>query len=1052
MTENEFNYWAFLSYSPQDNREQRPGATKAGHLRWADRLREALKSFPIPAELTNQINSRGEIIPGRIDTVYQPAPPPAEGTPLSEEARGALEQSRCLIVICSPRSARSPQVNETVRHFKQLGRGNRILPIVIAGEPNASDGAKPDAAPDAECFVPALLHPVLPDGSLDTTRRDSRYFFADARYGAERNEVSTNTELLAETELAIATIHLISGVLGVGFYGLWQREQKRRFVGFAEAQQHVREVQSQFEFARDQAQSAQAQLQALQAQTRETLSQLEAARHEVREAQNKLLANQNLPLDVHTQIREAQDKALDAQQQAQAMHNQLEALQAQARATQEQLETARQQVQTAEQKSLEAQQQSRIAQAQVEQARQQARDTQQQLESARQQVRAAPEQTLAVQPPTTEGQSQVQELQNQLLAAQEQTLAAQTQIEAAVSRAQAAEANRSAAQTHAAEARQQVQEFQDQIRAAQGKISESQQQAKTAQDQLQEIQSQTRDVQAQIQAAQKQIAEAKNQTRLAQAELSITQEKVRASQRLSKVFAVLAVLAALAAGVVLSHRKTSNPEVAKTSSTEVFQFGATTNQLDSEQIRLALQQTRDSDSLAAYIPKEKLGETFDLAATILTDPQRSRLQNQLLDTWVKTDVVAAFDWGRQLTNADTRQFALAKIIPAMAADSATNALVAFEWLQNPTNSAALPPGKLREVALTGLFRNWAAQDLEQAAAASEQLPADTTRPTVAAVVLSQRIQSDPAAAVSVVTNLPAGDDRKLRIAELGRSWAATDATNALAWAESLPVESDRALAVRFVVERWLETDWATATNWVAGLPEDAKIAKLLQLAESWAQKDARSLADHAFALPGGEVQTQLLTEACRALATNDFGATATLLQQLTNNAALRRQILEQTAGRTIASQLEPAAEFISGMPADEDQAAVIKGLIPNWESIAPEAALNWLRAFPETNAQPAQVEFVLNSWAQREPAAVAQWLAKQPTNSVNEAMFTAFLAGAVVRYPEFAAQWTQAVADAASRQKFQVQIAQQWLKHAASAAQKWIETLELPADIKKTLQ
>lgn len=1066
MSENEFKHWAFLSYSQQDNCEQRPGDSEVRRLVWAERLREALKSFPIPAEFVGQPNSRGEIIPDRIDAVYQAAPTADAAGDLSEADRLALEQSRCLIVICSPRSAQSALVNETVRRFKQLGRGNRILPLVIAGEPNASEGPKPGFSPDAECFVPALRHPVAADGTLILAQREGGYFFADARFGADRKEVSTDTELLAETELAIAKIHLISGVLGVGFYGLWQREQKRRFVGFAEAQQQVREVQSQFEFARDQAQSAQAQLQALQAQARETLSQLEAARLEARAAQDRLLTNQNVPLDLQAQIRAAQDQALDAQNRSQAMQNQIEALQAQARASQEQLEAARQQVQSTEQKSLEAQQQARIAQAQVEQARHQARETQQQLDAAGQQLRAAQQQALAVQTPSAEVEPQAQELQNQLRAAQEETRAAQAQVEAALSRAQAAEATLATAQAQAHAAQQQVLELQSQVRAAQAQldearherreaqhqITEAQQQAKAAQDEVLRIRNQTREVQARIDDAQKQVADAKNESRGVRDELSATQQKVRTSQRLTKVFAVLAVLAALAAGVIWSQHNASKSELAKRDASDAALSGVATNQLDSKQIRQALARTRGLDLFVNRIPAEKISETLNLAATILTEQQYGQFQDELLAVWTKTNAPAAFEWSRQLTNESHRAAVLAKTIPAMAADSATNALVAFEWLQNPTNAAALPPGKLREVALTGLFRNWAAQDLDLAASASGQLPSDATRQTVAAVILSQRIQRDPAAAASVVTHLPTGDQRKLRIAELGRSWAATDATNALAWAESLPVESDRSLAVRFVVERWLETDLAAATNWVAGLPEETKNTKLLQLAESWAQQDARGLADHAFALPDGDVQTQLLTEACRALATNDFSATATLLQRLTNNPALRYQLLEQAAGRTIASQLATTAEFIAGMPMDEDQAAAIKGLIPKWQSIAPETALNWLRAFPETNAQPAQVEFVLNSWAEREPAAVAQWLANQPSDSTTDAMFAAFLDGAVVRYPEFAAQWTQAVPDEAQRQKFQVQVAKAWLQRDAIAAPKWIETLELPAAIKQTLK
>ena len=150
-----------------------------------------------------------------------------------------------------------------------------------------------------------------------------------------------------------------------------------------------------------------------------------------------------------------------------------------------------------------------------------------------------------------------------------------------------------------------------------------------------------REAEEQTRSARSEAEEARTQARETQAQLSQAQDKVRAAQRLAKVLAVFAVLAALAAGVVLSQRKSVSPDLAKTSTEPVLQSALSTNQLDSEQIRLALQEARDLDSLAARVPQEKISETLNLAATILADPQRSRFQEQLLDVWVKTDAPAA---------------------------------------------------------------------------------------------------------------------------------------------------------------------------------------------------------------------------------------------------------------------------------------------------------------------------------------------------------------------------------------------------------------------------
>lgn len=855
MTEIEFKHWAFVCFSPQDNAEQHPDAPGVAHLRWGDWLLNELKNFTTPADFAGHLNARGENVPERISLVANGESELAEGANLGAGARADLEHSRYLIVICSPRSARSRAVDETVRCFKQLGRGNRILPIVIAGEPHARQASQPGLFFDDECFSPAMRHPVLPDGTVDANRIERGYIFADARHGDDRREILAKDFQAAEAGLERAKIQLIAGLIGVGFNGLWQREQKRRFAGFAETQGQLQLAWEQTRTAQQDVAATQKIVAELQARVRaaegkaeEAEKQLEAARGEVRDAQKKVLDAQHLPADAKRQIEEAQAKALEAQQQVQQLRNQM-----------------------------------RAAENQLEQARQQAQD-------------------------------------------------------------------------------------------AERKLSEAQSQAAASQNQVQEIQSQTRDVQGQIQLAQAKIRDAEEQARAARSDLAIARQqsheaqsqlqaerdKTNAARRLTKVFAVLAVLAALAAGVVWSQRKPVAPEVAKTP--ESPRWDTMTNQLDSDQIRLALQQGTNLDLLAVRIPGEKISETLNLAATILNDPQRSQFQGQLLDAWANTNLAAAFDWSRQLTNNESRQFALGKIFPMLATDNPTNALAALDSLQDQTKSASLVSAGWRDAMLADVFGKWAAKDPE---------------------------------AVSVAaTNLPPGDFRQRIIADLGQRWGASNATNALAWAEALPVESDRTVAVNQIVGSW--------------------------------------------------------AKAALAAATNDFVITVESLPPFTNNVPLRRQLLEQVARDSGLLHLDATAQSIAAMPAGDDQQAAIVGLLSVWPEKIP--TLNWLRAFPETNSQPQHIQSVLKSWAESEPAAVVQWLTNQPAASVSEEMSAAFVDGAVVKYPEFAAQWTQSVTDEAQRQKFQVQVATQWLKNDAVAAQKWIDSLELPAEIKQSLK
>ena len=434
MADIEHKYYAFLSCSPEDNREAQADSPVAGRRDWSNWLEAALKTYVIPPELVGQINGRGEIIPERIASVFRDESELPEAGGLSAEVRRALEQSNCLIVICSPRTAQSRQVNEVVSYFKQLGRGHQILPFVIAGTPNASHGQQSGAVGADECYVPALRHPVKPDGTVDTARLASKHAFVDARYGAEKREVLAQDHRSAAAELERAKIQLIALLLGVGFDLLWARQQKFHFLELMEAQEKARETLNQ---------------------VAEVRQQLHEAQHQTREIQRQALEQQNLPRAVQEQIQEAQTQAVTAQQQARVAQEQLQELQNKVRETQAQLEEARSRALIAESKVVEAQQA--------------ARESQSQLEATRHQVRAAQVQALEVQTQTQAEQAQA--VQQQILIAQREAQSAQSQLEEARQQAQDAQNKLSVAQG-------QAQEFQNQALATQSQLAEARQQVR----------------------------------------------------------------------------------------------------------------------------------------------------------------------------------------------------------------------------------------------------------------------------------------------------------------------------------------------------------------------------------------------------------------------------------------------------------------------------------------------------------------------------------------------------------------------------------------------
>jgi WD40 repeat protein len=212
----EFKYWAFISYSHQDNRT-------SGNA-WGDWLHDPIETFKVPPELTGTVGRYGELIPGRLFPAFQDEKELPTNADLGTAIQAALKQSRYLVVICSPRSAKSVYVNQEVLEFKRLGRTNRILAIIIDGEPNASERAK-GFDPALECFPEGLRHPLKPDGTLDLSLR-AEPIAADVRAsgGVEASLKDKSQQQTLERE----KLRVMAGLLGIGFDDLVQRDKERQ--------------------------------------------------------------------------------------------------------------------------------------------------------------------------------------------------------------------------------------------------------------------------------------------------------------------------------------------------------------------------------------------------------------------------------------------------------------------------------------------------------------------------------------------------------------------------------------------------------------------------------------------------------------------------------------------------------------------------------------------------------------------------------------------------------------------------------------------------------
>ena len=197
---NSFKYWAFISYSHVDKR-------------WGDWLHRALETYRVPKRLVGTISPLDGRLPARVFPIFRDREELPVSASLPDNINYALEQSRYLIVICSPRSAASRWVNEEIKTFKRLGREDRVLALIVDGEPNATaQDDKPGFRGEDECFPQALRWRWGNNGELSNERTEP--VAADARpdKDGKRN----------------AKLKLLAGLLQVNYDQLRQREHERR--------------------------------------------------------------------------------------------------------------------------------------------------------------------------------------------------------------------------------------------------------------------------------------------------------------------------------------------------------------------------------------------------------------------------------------------------------------------------------------------------------------------------------------------------------------------------------------------------------------------------------------------------------------------------------------------------------------------------------------------------------------------------------------------------------------------------------------------------------
>lgn len=176
---------AFISYSSRD----------AASAKW---LHRAIESYRVPKPVTEKLRSEGR--DAKLYPIFRDREEFAASHDLTGAIASALDRSEFLIVVCSPHSAKSRWVNEEIRRFRNSGREQNVLTVIVGGDPLAG------ADSDQNCFPPALAEKT--PAPVETHQKVT--LAADARPEGDGRDS--------------ARLKVISGLLGVDFGTLRDRE------------------------------------------------------------------------------------------------------------------------------------------------------------------------------------------------------------------------------------------------------------------------------------------------------------------------------------------------------------------------------------------------------------------------------------------------------------------------------------------------------------------------------------------------------------------------------------------------------------------------------------------------------------------------------------------------------------------------------------------------------------------------------------------------------------------------------------------------------------
>jgi GrpB-like predicted nucleotidyltransferase (UPF0157 family) len=340
-------------------------------------------------------------------------------------------------------------------------------------------------------------------------------------------------------------------------------------------------------------------------------------------------------------------------------------------------------------------------------------------------------------------------------------------------------------------------------------------------------------------------------------------------------------------------------------------------------------------SWASTQPREAMQAALSLPA----GQMRNQAITTTLNLWAQNDFPAALDHAVGITDSTLRSEALRMLSQSRTEDPGMLFQAVLEHM---------PAGENFQRAIDGIFRSWARENPQAAAAALSELPSTRLQNQATRQVVQEWANQSVEQALRFAQNLPPGEARKGSLETIFHIWSGQDLPAALRGFQSLP-EADRAAVLQPMAQAWGRQDPSAALNWSLNLNNnDDRRDFQRQVVSQWAESAPRQAAQ--FAVQLGETD--------------------------------RGPVVAAAIDRWASRDAEAAANWLAAQPAGEWKDGAISTLARKIAPEDPAVALAWAGSITNDNNRNRQTERVFREWLRQEPAAAREWL--QSANFSNE--------------------------------------------------------------------